>query len=469
MQTTRQDVLVVPVSFWNCSKCRNHKNLLYYEGCTNECGIINTDFISCVAHIVKNLLKEDYPEWSNISIDNLTTISSSCEKNSNSDKMYRFTMQRFTNTFSSKLYLISDNFNYDQCKLRSFVLRFYNPSRALTSEQHYQISHIFGNQLNIAPKVIANFTGGHIEEYLNGYTNVDRINHLLNDETIYKQIAIIIAKIHCVDLGSSDSSSGNHNGNNQITRNSCNAYRTLSKLVNKGILLMENGSETHETVIYLKSFVQKNNFDLDKEWKWLQMVQMKYINNDTIYIYNKTTGNKLKLFKMGDLVLSHCDLNPRNILINKNDNNQVKVVDFEDSGYNQRVYDICKYFCHVAIDNNLNNFKMNFDTQYPNISYRTKFIKYYLNECIESKFDYNINEYDKYHIDNQNISKFIKAIDIGVLSSHLIISSFWLAILDKTWTKKYVLQRFSVYLEFKSNVVERYQLDNCNHINHSKL
>lgn len=447
---------------WKCQQC-GKTSLLFYDTCTAEdCNASNDNLNDQCLLILSMLLPET---WGN----------SNSKNNANSIQI-----ERFTNALSSKVYKISN-----QVSNTSVVLRFYNPVYEANAKLQ-EMCNVFDKHLKCGPKIYGQFEHGHIEEYLENFHSVDTLKNGLKNESIYKKIAITFANIHCFDASKILTP-------NTMTK--CDTLSFLNSLIETGISMIKD-EKNIDDYKWLESYIidhelkqkqkpkekqYKNWYDfLDIEWKFIQDLKIKY--NVEIFISNDNyKNNNISLFKTNDYVFCHCDPNPRNILgkeiiiidetKNDNDDNnddndddkinetsdfELKFIDFEFTGYNDRLWDFCHYFCEMAIDahdvTTPPHYQMHFDTDFGDRNYREKFVKYYLNQCIKNKFSD-----ENYMINQENIDKFLLAVDISILWCHLLLAAFFgiNRVKEETqWFREYTIDRLKLYFQFKSQFLK---------------
>eukprot|EP01084_Bolivina_argentea_P249943 418580_1 len=444
-----------PYKIWKCDTCST-TNILYKsicKLCQNPCKNIKDQIELNIKHMIKILL----PTWSKIDNHNIK-------------------LQKVSNALSSKLYIVSNiDIQNNATQLTKFIFRIYNPNTI--NNTHSEIQYLFSNKLEIGPKLICKIGNfGQLEEYLDS-RQTDRIKDLYHNESIYKSVAKYIAQIHSSNLTTADSTKSNvtHGWVNAILTNQSNKLKDI-KNRNKfkwftDIIGKYYGENKATKDVNMTQFV-------DIEVKWLLSL-MKQYSYDLCYRSLKDLDkneNEKRFANTTDIVFCHNDLNHRNILLinknvdmddnklNDNNNSDVRIIDYEYSGYCNRFWDFGHYFCEIAINACLDPpqyFKINIPQEYPDIKYRTCFVKYYLNEILRIKLNVNSLK-DIAVINDKYINLMVNTIEYGVLWIH-IITIMWAF---GEWQnnkgkevgfdfKRYVTERIHCYFQQKDKICKQ--------------
>jgi ethanolamine kinase len=153
-------------------------------------------------------------------------------------------------------------------------------------------------------------------------------------------------------------------------------------------------------------------------------------------MFNNKVKDLEEKLKGTELVFSHNDLLSFNILINKNNNNEIKFIDFEYCSYNFRSFDIANHFneyCGFDFDLNL----------HPNENYKKNFLKIYLLEA------YKLNE-----INDEDIENFLTEVNYSILLSNLYWSIWSIFQYENSKVEfdylDYAKKRYNGYIHLKS-------------------
>ena len=406
---------------------------MFYIECTNsKCDGSNDDFNEQCLSIVSTLLPQ---------------TRSMSESKDISDNIK---IEPIVGGASGKIMKISN-----QASNEAVVLRFYNPAM-WDLRRHQTLCNIFDKHLQCGPKILGEFADGHIEEYLHNFQNVDKLTKdELNSDSFCKEIGIVFANMHFFDASKVLEMNTNESftnvfmmRNNPIVKDE-NKRRKLEWLESFFVDELKTLKGLNDGKYKSKcDYTDKNWFNfLDIEWEFLEDMIKKH--NVSIFVSNDNyINNKIELFKPFDIVFSHRDAHARNVMVKKEkkekkeekeiangdrydmrDDNvyQVRFVDFEITGYTDRVYDLSYFLGQLVNDRdeyeNNPQYKRNLDQHidFLNSGYREKVVGYYLNQCIKLK----LNDDENYVINQENKNKLLFAIDIAILRCHLLLACYF--------------------------------------------
>lgn len=189
---------------------------------------------------------------------------------------------------SNKIYLLNDN----------IILRLYGKNSD-TLVDHKNEKYITNelSKLNISPKIVCDFDGGRLEEFIKN-SRLPTTNDLLTNKEILINVIKKMRELHNVKL--------NLNENPILIKNICDwTYEA------------KNINSLYTEIYELKDYI------LDK----------------------------LKNIKTLGIVLCHNDLQKNNILVNNNDLS-VNLIDFEYCGYNFIEFEIANFLCELFMEYN---------------------------------------------------------------------------------------------------------------------
>ena len=320
-----------------------------------------------------------------------------------------FKVDTLTKALTNKLYKISVIDSYsnqltDIDKYKCGVLRIFNHRINLTLDQLLNVYSCFAES-NIGTPIFGNFDIGQIEQFIAGRDLND--NELLHNQILSAKIANILSQIHNLTPKSFDNT---HN----------------------------------ELIVKLKSNIVKATEIFDKQVdglsdvkKWSFVLENAELNNDddeklTGQVFGKIIENELeilveKIVKTKSfccqLVFSHNDYHSGNMILEQTEIDtedtkseevvedekkiNVKIIDYEYSGYNYRSFDFGNFFNELMIDNYYDKapyFIMD-EENYPSKEYRKRFLKEYMNGL--------------YECDEDKLEDYVKEIELGSMLSHL--------------------------------------------------
>ena len=203
------------------------------------------------------------------------------------------TIQELVGGMSNKIYLLNDN----------VILRLFGVNSNILvncDNEKYILQNLEAK--NLSPKIILDFDGGRLEEYIKNSRILTTFD-VLHNKTILTNLIKKIKELHSVKLN----------------------------LDHKPVLIENINNWTNEAI------------KLDSSY-------------EKIYELKDYILNQLNNTNTLGIVLCHNDLNKSNILVEK-DISTIKLIDFEYSGYNFIEFEIANFLCELLIDYNEDGFE----------------------------------------------------------------------------------------------------------------
>ncbi|KAH8741898.1 choline kinase GmCK2p-like protein [Cryptosporidium ryanae] len=281
------------------------------------------------------------------------------------------------------------------------------------------------SEINIAPKLIADFPEGRIEEFLEGEpltTNQLKLTHICTE------VAKNLGYLHTINTKRAD----------------------FPKTFDKEPILFKRIYLWKEEAI---SQMSKENFSIDQEL-------YRTILNEVYELENIILGGEKLSFEAIDtlssvtpaysLVFAHNDLQENNLL---QTSNNIRMIDYEYSAVNFAASDIANFFCEFTYNYCHDKppfFKYNYD-DYPSEELRKLFISVYLSQTLQKQI-----------LPSDDVVQVTaKVIEVFCLASHLSWG-FWSIARTPGYQpnsvefdfSSYTNIRFSHYLKKKKQLIE---------------
>ncbi|GKZ01080.1 ethanolamine kinase [Mayamaea pseudoterrestris] len=128
--------------------------------------------------------------------------------------------------------------------------------------------------------------------------------------------------------------------------------------------------------------------ELEAEWVWLQQALRNEFWND-----EAASDNAVRFGR--EIVLCHMDAQSLNFLMSSDSESSLKMIDYEYSSRNARVYDIANTFCEFG---DMNHMAADFSRDYPSRETQDVFLQSYLNSCGHSNplLEFDARQQDEY-------------------------------------------------------------------------
>jgi len=212
-----------------------------------------------------------------------------------------------------------------------------NSNVLVNQENERHIMNELGKK-GISPKILLEFKGGRLEEFIKDSRSLT-FNDLTCNSLIFFNLIGKIKEVH----------------NAQINLNGSDGWiKLINNLKDKAIEINPDRKKEHEwernwQLNNIKEKYTTTPILIENIEKWTEEAKKINPNFYKVYMLKDSILEKLKQVKSLGIVLCHNDLQKNNILVNK-DTFDVKLIDFEYSGYNFIEFDIANFLCELQID-----------------------------------------------------------------------------------------------------------------------
>jgi ethanolamine kinase len=218
------------------------------------------------------------------------------------------------------------------------------------------------SQQGKAPTYFGRFENGRVEEFYSDYTPLSSAEMVLYQT----QIASLLASIHASVPPESVLPRRNHHHDG---KGQC--WSTIQKWLD--IYKSQTRQEEEEEEEPLDECLDVDYLQRELQWLQGQLTTTSATIEETV---NDATTSNAAIQYCRQVVFCHMDAQSLNVLRNdKNDDDNMKLIDYEYASWNPRAADIANTWCEYC---DMNNLKANYQQEYPSEQAQEEFLKQYL-------------------------------------------------------------------------------------------